>query len=138
MTQLDVNVFTGIIGVISIAISGWLTLRGKREEVAATQADALIRSQGERIQKQEERLDKLEAQMVILRREADEARARQRQAELDAHKATTAMDEMVDMVRGVMQWIADGYPPPPPELDLMAIERVQMDLARPRRAPDAL
>lgn len=137
MTQLDVNVFTGIIGVISIAISGWLTLRGKREEVAATQADALIRSQGERIQKQEERLDKLEAQMVQLRQEADAARDEARVANADRMKAARAVDELVDIVRGVDQWITGGAKPPPPDIDLRAVERVQMDLARPRRPPDS-
>lgn len=141
----DINIFTGLIGLVSIMISGWLTLRGKREEVAAKRTDDLINRQGEQIERQgeqlerqEARVDKLEQQVAQLRLEADKAREEARIADHDRLKAVSAMNDLVNIARTVDQWIAAGYPPPPPDIDLRAIEKVQMDLARPRRPPDAL
>lgn len=107
--QLFVAIITAVGGVI-VAVVG---LAGRNKETTAAETTALITGQAERIDRLEERLDKVEKELTTTRYDLWRY---QTHANALRHALTKALTWIADAV----EWIngpRDDAPPPPPNSD---------------------
>lgn len=124
------SIIVAVIALVGGAITGWLTLRGKREEASAAELRELLTAQGafnDRMEKRVERLEKSnDALHKQLRREEDQSQV-----------LRLALRRAVESLRVLIEW-ANGPrtdPPPTPALEDLEAVLTQTEFPTARLPP---
>ena len=120
--ELIIGLATAAVGVIT----GFLGLRGKKQETSATSLTAMMGKQSERIDKLWARLDAVERDLRTTRRELTEERE-------VGYTLRRALADAFDWLLEWAEWAASDRRRDPPQPDLAGIEEA---LQRARKPPE--
>ena len=126
------SIVVAVIALVGGTITGWLTLRGKREEASATELRDLLTAQGAFNDRMEKRIARLEKSNDMLHRQL-------RREEDQSQVLRLALRRAVESLRLLIEW-ANGPrtdPPPSPALDELEAVLVQSELPTARLPPPA-
>lgn len=124
---LSTDVIIGALSLIGVVFAAYLGLRGRRDEVSATQTKTLLEGQDKRIERLESRLDTVERQL----REAHVELSDEQSHSWQLRKSLRGGVEFVESVR---LWDEGGRIGPLPKFP--PVDRWLILLERPRRPPD--
>lgn len=123
----SVELVIGILSLLGVVAAAYIGLRGRKDEVSATQTKTLMDGQDRRIERLEGRLDRVEADL-------DQARNLLRDERTHSWSVRKALRVGIEFVDNVRWWEESGrigplpkYPPTDKWLTL---------LERPRHPPD--
>ena len=120
--ELVVGLATAAVGIIT----GFLGLRGKKQETSATSLTAMMTEQSKRIDSLWARLDAVEKDLRATRRELTEEQEQ-------AHSLRRLLADAFDWLLEWSAWAASDRRRDPPQPDLRLIEEA---LERARRPPE--
>lgn len=126
------SIVVAVIALVGGAITGWLTLRGKREEASATELRDLLTAQGAFNDRMEKRIDRLEKSNDALHRQL-------RREEDQSQVLRLALRRAVESLRVLIEW-ANGPrtdPPPVPALEDLEAVLVRAETPTARLPPPA-
>lgn len=124
------SIVVAVIALVGGAITGWLTLRGKREEASAAELRELLTAQGAFNDRMEKRVERLE-------RSNDDLHRKLRAEEDQSQTLRLALRRAVESIRALIEW-ANGPrtgPPPTPTLDDLEAVLVRAETPTARLPP---
>ena len=111
------TIIAAVVALVTAVVTGWLTLRGKREETNADEARAL----GER---QEAWMTRMENRLKALEVGNEELREKWQREEEQNLELRLALRRAIAYLRDVAEWATGPRTGPPPVPDLAALEAV--------------
>lgn len=111
------TIIVAVIALVTAVVTGWLTLRGKREETNADEARVL----GER---QEAWMTRMENRLSALEVGNEELREKALREEEQNQVLRLALRRAIESIRVLVEWATGPRTGPPPVPDLAELEAV--------------